>query len=319
MPYKCKKQKSKSKKTKYRVTNWPKYNKALRQRGDITFWFSEDAIAQWTPTKDEYQGMGCPRTYSDLAIETALMIRQVFSLTLRATQGFMESLVKLMGLELSIPDYSCLSRRSDGLKLQKLLENIEPGSHVIIDSSGLKVYGKDEWHQEKHKVKANRTWRKLHLAIDEKHNIIATELTTNKVGDVSAVPDLLNQIEHVFDTFIADGAYDGKPTYDAIEEKQPGAKVIIPPPKNGVVHEDGPSQRNEHIETINEKGRAAWQDITNYGRRSLVELAMLRYKTLIGNKLKARELPRQIAEAQASVRAINKMTQLGMPVSVKVA
>jgi len=95
--------------------------------------------------------MGRPRTYSNVAIETALMIRQVFSLTLRSTQGFMESLAKLMGLEITIPNYSCLSRRSDGLKLRKLLDNIEPGSHVIIDSTGLKVYGKNEWHQEKHK------------------------------------------------------------------------------------------------------------------------------------------------------------------------
>jgi len=89
MPYKCKKNKSKSKKTKYRVTNWPEYNKALCQRGDITFWFSEDA----TPDQEDYQGIGRPRTYSEIAIETAVMIRQVFSLTLRSTQGFMESLV----------------------------------------------------------------------------------------------------------------------------------------------------------------------------------------------------------------------------------
>jgi len=260
-----------------------------------------------------------PRTYSEVAIETAVMIRQVFSLTLRSTQGFMESLVKLMGLDLAIPDYSCISRRSDGLKLRKLLNNIEPGSHVIIDSSGLKVYGKDEWHQEKHKAKANRTWRKLHLVIDENHNIIATELTSNEVGDPSAVDDLLSQIEHDFDTVIADGAYSGNPTYNKIEEKQPGAKIIIPPPKNALVQDDGNSQRNGHIKMIEEKGREAWQAITGYGRRALVELAMLRYKTLIGNKLKARKLPRQIAEAQASVRAINKMTQLGMPVSVKVA
>ena len=233
----------------------------------------------------------------------------------------MNSIATILELKIPIPDYSVLSRRSDNLKIQRLTSNIKPGSHVIVDSTGLKVYGKDEWHQEKHKVKPKRTWRKLHIAIDENHQIIATELTTNKsnkLGDSPVLPDLIGQFEHEFETFMADGGYDGQPTYDLIENVNPKSQVVIRPPKNSLLINGGSAQRNRHIDMIKKHGRGRWRVQTEYGRTSLVEVAMLRYKTIIGNKLKARSLPRQIAEAQVSVRVLNKMTQLGMPVTVKI-
>ena len=116
-----------------------------------------------------------------------------------------------------------------------LSQALEPGSLVIVDSTGLKVYGKDAWHQEKHDVVARRTWRKLHLAIDEHHQVIACELTTPEVGDPSAVADLLAQIVTPFKAFIGDGAYDGEPVSQAVLNHQPDAKVIIPPHKTAVL------------------------------------------------------------------------------------
>jgi Transposase DDE domain len=303
-------------KPKYKVTNWPEYNAALRRRGDITIWFTEDAIAAWRPAKTGARGR--PQEYSDVAIETAIFIRQVFHLPLRQTEGFMISLALILKADISIPDFSCISKRSIALPRPVLSKAMEPGSLVIVDSTGLKVYGKDEWHQEKHDVPARRTWRKLHLAIDEKHQVLAVELTTPDVGDPTAVPDLLDQITTPFATFMGDGAYDGDPVSQAVLNKQPDAQVVIPPHKTAVCSDAGDSQRDRHIQTITQEGRIAWQRKTGYNLRSHVELAMQRYKRIIGHIMKARALPQQETEAGISASALNRMTNLGMPVSVKI-
>ena len=156
---------------------------------------------------------------------------------------------------------------------------------MIVDSTELKVYGKDEWHQEKHDVPARRTWRKLHLAIDENHQVPACELTTPEVGDATAVADLLAQITTTFDTFMGDGPYDGEPVSQAVLDKQADAQVIMPPHTTAVVSNAGDTQRDQHIQTIAQQGRIAWQQKT---------------------------------EAWISTSALNRMTILGMPVSVKI-
>lgn len=317
MPYKHNEdRRHKYEKARYKVTNWPEYNAALRRRGDFTIWFTEEAIAGWHPAKTGARGR--PPEYSDVAIETTLFIRQVFHLPLRQTQGLMISLARALKAEISIPDYSCISKRSIGLPRHALSKALEPGSVVIVDSTGLKVYGKDEWHQEKHDVPARRTWRKLHLAIDENHQVLACELTTPEVGDTTAVPDLLGQITTPFETFMGDGAYDGEPVSQAVLAKQPDAQVIVPPHKTAVFSATGTTQRDWHIATIAQKGRMAWQRVTGYNFRNYVELAMQRYKRIFGNVMKARELARQKTEAWISASALNRMTNLGMPVSVKI-
>ena len=206
MPYKHNEsRRHKFKKMIYKVTNWAEYTESLRRRGDITIWFSDDAIDEWH--SDPIPGKcGRPQEYSDLAIECCLMLRQVYHLPLRQTEGFTRSLIKFMELDIRAPDYTSLSKRSISLELKKLIDTIEPGSHFILDSTGLKVYGRDEWHQEKHNVKGKRTWKRLHLGIDENHNIIACELTETSVGDPSVLPEMLDQVER-FETFMGDGAY----------------------------------------------------------------------------------------------------------------
>jgi hypothetical protein len=317
MPYKHNEsRRHKIKKSGYKVTNWHDYNNGLRQRGDFTIWFTEEAIVDWHPAKTGARGR--PKEYSDIAIETAVFIRQVFHLPLRQTEGLMNSLARVMKAEITIPDFSCISKRSITLPRHILAKAMEPGSLVIVDSTGLKVYGKDEWHQEKHDVPARRTWRKLHLAIDEKHQVLACELTTPEIGDPTAVPDLLAQITTPFDIFMGDGAYDGEPVSQAVLDKQPDAQVVIPPHKTAVVSSTGNTQRDQHIQTITQQGRIAWQQKTGYNLRNHVELAMQRYKRIFGNTMKARALPQQKTEAWISAAALNRMTNLGMPVSVKV-
>ncbi len=230
----------------------------------------------------------------------------------------MNAVVRMMKGTISIPDYSCISKRSIVLPLLTLSQAREPGSVVIVDSTGLKVYGKDEWHQEKHGVAARRTWRKLHLALDENHQLLGCELTTPEVGDPTAIPDLLNQITADFNTFIADGAYDGEPISTAVLKQQTDAKIIVPPHKNAVISDAGDTQRDQHIQMIAAHGRIGWQRKVGYNLRNYAELAMQRFKRIFGNTMKARELPQQKTEAWISAYALNIMTSLGMPVSVKV-
>lgn len=318
MPYKHnEKRRHKIKKSRYKVTNWQEYNDSLRRRGDITVWFSEEAIQGWHPEKTGKRGR--PFQYSEYAIATALLIREVFKLPLRQTEGLLNSISAMMNVELQIPDFSSIAKRSGSLPRLVLNKALKPGSQVIVDSTGLKVYGHDEWHQEKHKVSPRRTWRKLHLAVDEHHQWIAVELTTPEVGDPSAVPDLLEQVDTEFDQFIADGAFDGDPVYQAVLEKQPEAQVVIPPHKTAVISARGDTQRDQHLQTIEAHGRMAWQKKTGYHKRNTVELAVLRFKGIFGNTLKARALPQQKMEAWIAKEALNRMTQLGMPISVKIS
>jgi hypothetical protein len=157
------------------------------------------AIKTWTPEKTD--GRCRLKEYSELAIETCLFCTWS-SLPLRQTEGFANLLVRLMDLKLNIPDFSTLSKRSIGRKLSHLAQTLTPGNHVIVNSTGIKVYEKSEWHQEKHDAKAKRTWRKLHIAVDEKDQIIAYNITFNSVGDTTGAFDLLAQVAHEFKVVI---------------------------------------------------------------------------------------------------------------------
>jgi len=148
--------------------------------------------------------------------------------------------------------------------------------------------------------------------------VITCELTTHHESDPILLPDFLSQCDHDFDQFLGDGAYDGESTYDTVSEKQSNAKVIISPLKHAVINEQNNAQRNEHIKQIEGHGCINWQEEVEYGLRSYAEMAAQRYKRVIGNKLKARLLSRQKTEAQISVCVLNHMTQLGMPISIKV-
>ena len=183
--------------------------------------------------------------------------------------------------------------------------------------------GVREWRHEKHGGKPRRSWRKLHLAVDpDSGEILASELTTTDDGDASLVGPLLDQIDCPISAVFADGAYDGEPIYRSVVAHTPDAAVITPPRSTAVLSdtaETAPTQRDRHIEMIEERGRLGWQRAVNYGKRSLAEVAMFRYKKVIGRSLHARTLPTQKTEAKVACKVINIMTGLGMPVSRRVA
>jgi hypothetical protein len=148
-------------KTKYRVQNWREYERGLRNRGDVTIWLSEEAIAAWTPAKNGRRGG--QRRYSNVAILTALTLRVVFGLPLRQTEGFLDSLLSLMDLDLRAPDHTTLSRRNQSVKVAPLTRAHDGPIHVIVDSTGLKILGSGEWNSHKYKAsRKRRDWRKLH-------------------------------------------------------------------------------------------------------------------------------------------------------------
>ncbi|MGN6773462.1 MAG: IS5 family transposase [Rhizobiaceae bacterium] len=321
MPYKANEsRRHKIPRARYRVENWAAYDAALRRRGDLTVWVTPEAIAAWTPARTGQRGR--PARYSDIAIEAGLMLRLAFGRPWRQTEGLLGSLMRLLGLELLVPDHTTFSRRSADLEVASALSRTDGPVSVVIDSTGLKVFGKGEWHQEKYGGQARRSWRKLHLAVSpDIGEILASDLTSNEEGDASLVGPLLDQITRPIGAVLADGAYDGEPVYRAIAERAPDAEVIIPPRATTVTSDTAdttPTQRDRHIQMIKERGRLGWQRAVHYGRRSLVEVAMLRYKVLIGRSLRARTLPAQKVEAAIGCKVMNVMTSLGLPVSRKI-
>jgi transposase len=302
---------------RYRVTNWPEYDAALVRRGSLTVWFTEEAVAAWHAAATGERG-GQP-IYSAIAIETGLALRLVFHQPLRQTEGLLRSIANVLEINIAIPDHTTLSRRGGGLTiLPKRIERTEP-LHLLVDSTGLKIYGEGEWLDQKHGIRSRRRWRRLHLGMDaETHEIAAVELTSDDVGDVTELPDLLDQIDAGIASVTADGAYDGEAVYDAVAERHPGAAVIIPPRVTAVAGETTATQRDQHIATIEQHGRMGWQRRSGYNRRSLVETAMYRYKTIIGRRLNARTLPNQRTEAKVGCNVLNRMTGLGMPTSDRV-
>lgn len=313
------------KKDKYRIRNWREYNQSLVNRGSITFWFDENAIQKWYSVERSNKP-GRPDTYSDDAIRCALLIKAVFRIALRALQGFLASIIKILGLDLVCPHYSVFSRRAKGLKipLRKLLK---PGEklHVIFDSTGLKVFGEGEWKVRKHGYSKRRTWRKIHVGMcADTGQVVVSAMTSNNVGDDEAMIHMMGTLEGTpLGDIIGDGAYDTSDCREAIYDL--GGKPIIPPDKNAKVQRKSASPALQardlaiqRIEELGEEGRAKWKEEVKYHRRSRVETLMFRHKTILGDRLSARKASNQATEVSIKLDALNRMTELGMPKSYRV-
>jgi hypothetical protein len=303
----------------YKVTNWSAYEAGLRQRGSLTIWFSEEAVAAWQAAPRTTPG-GQAR-YSDLAIETSLILRAVFHQPLRQTEGLVGSLLELMGLDLPVPDHSTLSRRSRTLAVAP--QAASGPVHLLVDSTGVKLSGPGEWLVEKHGTQRRRAWRKLHLGVDAKTGtIVASTLTSKEVDDAAELGPLLDQIDEPLAAVIADGAYDQDRVYDAVAEHSAEAAVVVPPRATAVLSpsaETDPTQRDRHIQVIAEQGRMGWQRTSGYNARAGAEGTMSRYKRIIGDTLRSHSRPAQETETRIAVSILNRMLDLGRPESVRAA
>lgn len=318
--------KKKSPTRRYRIRNWAQYNASLRQRGSLTVWFDPDTLARWVdgmPTGRR----GVPRTYSDLAIQCLLTLQAVYHLPLRQTQGLVESLVAQLGLALPVPDYTTLARRRPTLavELPRRVRAADEPLHLVVDSTGLKVFGEGEWKVRQHGYTKRRTWRKLHLGVDPTtHEIVVADVTTNSVHDSQVLPSLLTAVPEPLASCGADGAYDRRACYDALLARTPppGApappRIVIPPRRDARIWQHGncagaPHPRDAALRRIRQVGRRAWKQESGYHRRSLAETAMYRYKTIFGATLTARGFAAQRVEGLMRCAALNRMTHLGMP------
>lgn len=315
------KPRTKKNKPNYRLRNWSQYNQALVERGSLTVWFCEDVLDQWY-----YQGpkqRGAQLTYTDLVIETTLTLKAVFGLGFRQSQGLLASMLRLLKVERKVPDYSTLCRRQKALSVDLGTARADQPRHVVIDSTGLKVYGEGEWKVRQHGWSKRRTWRKLHLGVDETTGeVVATVLTDNATDDAHVVPELLDQVDDEIAAVGADGAYDKQKVYTELIARK--ITSVIPPQHNARIWQHGnskapPHPRDEALRYIRRHGRKKWKRDSGYHRRSKAENAMYRYKTIFGSSLWARTLENQRVEARIKSRVLNRMTQLGMPESYAVA
>ncbi|ELA9803519.1 IS5 family transposase, partial [Vibrio parahaemolyticus] len=263
----------------YKTTNWKQYNKALINRGSLTFWIDEETIRQWKQSKQDKRGR--PRQFSDLAITTALMVKRVFSMPLRALQGFIDSVFSLANVPIVCPHYSCISRRAKQVEVSFKPKTRGAIQHLAIDATGLKVYGEGEWKVKKHGTDGkHRVWRKLHLAVDTStHEVVAAELSLSNVTDAEVLPNLLKQTRRRIIEISGDGAYDTRDCHDAIRFKR---AVPLIPPREGAAFWENDHHRNLAVGCQKLYGsNNKWKKRYGYHKRSLSETAMYRVKQLL--------------------------------------
>lgn len=307
----------------YRVRNWKDYNRSLINRGNLTIWFSEDAVKGWYQKPAKRKQRGRSFTYSNSTIELALTLRLLFHFSLRATQGFLEGLLMLLGVKLEVMSYSQMSRRASDLNLQlkKLKKAGKSPTDLVVDSTGLKVFGEGEWKVRTHGKQKRRAWRKYHVSINpDSHEITAVELTEANVHDGQVLSLLLSEQKNLGNIY-ADGAYFSKQNFDAIATVK--GKPFIPVRSGTGLVKQNPSPgqllRNQLLQDIwKAGGKISWKKTSGYHRRSLVETHMSRLKTILGGSLSSRQFQNQKTEAILMANILNQMTWLGMPVSEKV-
>ena len=304
-------------KTKYRVQNWPVYERGLIQRGDITIWLSPAAIAAWSPVKSGLPG--AQRKFSNLAIESALTLRLVFGLPLRQAEGFLRSLFVLMGVELAVPDHTTLSRRGKGLGVRLRSSSSTGPIHLIVDSTGLSIVGEGEWAAAKHGGKGRRGWRKLHLGVDGAGVIVAQALTDGSADDAGEGIKFLQSIGRKVHSFTADGAYDSTAIYKAAKAR--GAKVVVPPSRKATARTKRKSQvpeRDRAIRRIRRVGRRRWKKESGYHRQGRVENTFFRWKWIVGGRLRARHAEAQVTEALIACNVLHRMFEMSRPRSAPI-
>lgn len=304
----------------YHLRNWRDYTASLERRGSLTLWMEED-LAAWWLSPEKSGRPGASRTYSDRAIEICLSLRVLLKLPLRQTQGFVRSVMCLSGLSLPVPDYTTLCRRQRSLKVALPVRPREAARHIVLDSTGLKVFGEGEWKVRKHGKGRKRVWRKVHLSVDEATGeVLAVEMTEGDTADGPLLPSLVKQSQQSSGGKVgqtsADGAYDSWDN-DAFLSRE-GIVSTIPPRRGSKIRQHGnckaePLQRDENLRWIRQKGRRGWRLESGYSRRALAETHMMRQKCILGATLLGREEQNQAVECRLRCAVLNRLTQQGMP------
>lgn len=310
----------------YKVTNWKEYNSSLIRRGDITLWFSPNAKLMFTSNKKKKK-RGGQLQYTHLYIEICCMIRKLYNLAFRQTQGTISSIIRLSRVTVGIPCYTQICRRMKSLKIHadiKKRHKQGESIHIVVDSTGAKVYGEGEWKVRQHGWGKHRTWRKIHLGINpDTGEILCHELTTNSIHDADMAEPLLQQVSPKIKirSMLGDGGYDKSKVYKTLEKRK--IIPIIPPQKNARIIRHGnypgkPHARDKNLRYIRKHGRVKWKRQMQYHKRSLVETTMFRFKTTFSGQLRSRTIERQKVEVAIACKMLNRMVQCGMPETEKI-
>ena len=295
--------------------DWRTYDRSLVAGGDINFWFDKEILKHETWYADPLGAMGkrgAPFTYSHEAIEALNVVRFRFGLTLRSTVGFARSMAKLFGSEVTVPSHTTISRRLSTLEIKIGARSYDEPIHVVVDGTGLKVYGEGEWKVRQHGVGKRRTWRKLQLAVNEANDdVLFAVFTDVSCADGDALGELLDGVDAEIRQLTGDGAFDRADCYRHGERA--GAREIAFPPRRGAKisrHGNRKSprlKRDEAIRGVRRHGRNGWKKRVGYHRRSIAETAMFRFKTLLGGELRFRDFERQAVEAFVKCKILNRM------------
>ena len=307
---------SSRKRSKFKVTNWPKYNNILRNRGRIDFMIAEDLSDGWYEDNGGNKNRGGQRRYSDKAILMCLQIRYLFGLKLRQSQGFINWIFMLTGSRLTCPDYTTLSKRGRKLNLEFLLDSKDNDfDYICMDSTGIQTYTGNEWLENKHgKQYIRRTWKKLHIAIGNNGRITGAITTNHNKDDRSQIEELLKNVRTK--EVLADPGYDGENIYQLLRTR--GIKPTIRPP-NHLAARKAKTERQQSAEYQQTKGYHAWRSKNKYGRRELAEHAFFRFKGSFGSKFLSRGDDNMKNEMTIKCQLLNKMFEIGKPISVRIA
>jgi hypothetical protein len=298
------------------IRNWSEYNKSLICRGDITLWLEEPKRAE-IKEKPKSPGRGRPFQYNQFLIESSLIIKQLFHLSFRCLEGFLSSLAKLTKMIAKVPNYSTLCRRQSSLNIKLSPSSKQGAIDLVVDSTGLKVYGEGEWCVKKHGKQYQRTWRKVHLAVDaDTLEIVSCEMTHSRIQDSDVLEDLLSPIHSSLGRVMGDGAYDQFKCYETLHQR--GAIAIFPPRRDArLSHEtkwhkksactDAIKWRDKNIQEVRIKGRKQWKIDMGYHKRSLAETTMFRLKRILSDRLNARTPDSQQVEVMLRCHILNKL------------
>ena len=317
-------------KRKYRICNWSDYNKSLVTRGDLTIWFSKEMLDEWQ--FDGKRKPGGVKKFSDMAIQTSLIVKELFKMPYRMCAGFVNSLLELFGKKgLKSPHYTVLCRRAKTIALKLTTRHCSSKKlNILIDSTGFRIYGEGEWQRKKHKKDKQRDWVKLHIAIDEKEQkILSMDVSGGRGYDANYLEPLIDNIDTDIDSMYVDGAYDKRKCY--LKAHEVNAHLIVPPQHNACEQKHNKNYENSPAYDIRdrairfiaefsdeEEGKAAWKKMSGYHKRSLVETAMFRLKSMFGDVLRCKKFENQRIQLLTRCYILNKMTDLGMPENILV-
>jgi hypothetical protein len=309
-------------KATYRIRNWAEYDTSLRCRGSLTFWVSQELLENWI-TKEKTGERGASRTYTDAAIETLAVLKYLFGQASRQAEGMLSSTFEMMKVSLPVPDHTTLSRRLARLPVRLPVKATSGARLVVCDSTGVKVYGEGEWKVRQHGVSKRRTWRKLHLCVDEQTlEIVVAGGSTNSVSDGEMLPEMLAEVRDEVCRVSCDGIYDQRKCYKAINGLR--ARAAILPRRGARIRQHGNSlserlMRDENLRGVRKSGRKKWKEEVGYHRRSLAETTVFRYKITFGERLDSRKIENQFNEMFIKCAVLNRMVHLGRPQSYKLA